>query len=220
MLANNPMIPAWQRRAYSGQSDPILIKDRTNQPVERKKPAIIGVQFMGDLWHKNIDWVMIDQVFESCLKAPQHTYIFLTKRIEAAWHYFNSPVHPEEISGKHRSEYLLKNIWLGITAENQKRADERIPVLLQIPAKVRFVSIEPALEYVYIERYLPNHPNDIPFRLDFLNWVIWGPETGIGKRPFNPDWAKRTHSLCKEREISFFDKTKKNWIAREFPKPC
>jgi len=221
MLAKNPSIPTYQQRAYAGESDPVLITSRINQPQKVKKPARIGVQLMGDLWHKNIDWPMIDQVFEACLKAPWHTYIFLTKRIGFAWYYFKSPVYPEHEIGKRRSEYLKlnPNIWFGTSVENQEMADLRANLLIQIPAAVRFVSVEPMLSEIDISQYLDNPKKggvwpDYECRID---WVIAGKENGPGARPCPEGAIENLYKQCKAAGAPFFDK-RENYSAREFPK--
>lgn len=118
--------------------------DRLGQPLKWKKPRMIFVCSMGDLFHDlpppEGSWPIVDRILRVCNDCPQHIFLLLTKRIEHAWYYFRSPVYNGNYS---RSELLGKNIWLGVTAENQQRADERIPILLQIPAAVRFVSVEP-----------------------------------------------------------------------------
>jgi len=213
MLANNPKIPKWQQRAYAGLTAPILLQERLERPLKRIKPAIIGVQFMGDLWHKNIDWPMIDQVFEICHKADWHTYIFLTKRIEAAWYYFNSPVYAN--SNFSRNNYLSKNIYFGPSIENQKTANERLNLLMQIKADTRIVSVEPVLETINLIRI---HPKQFYASGIWFDWVIAGPETGPGKRECKPEWIRNLYEQCQAAGVPFFDKTKHNWLAREFPR--
>ena len=172
-----------------------------------KTPKKIFVTSMGDLFHENVTDKQIDNVFaqiayDQCwplaglFNERLHTYLLLTKR-------------PGRILNAGHPEHFARwpNIWLGVTAENQKRYDERWSILSKIPAAVKFVSIEPALEYVNIDIFTP-----------WPDWVIWGPETGPGKRPCNPKWAKKTYELCKDANIPFFDKSKKNWLAREFPR--
>lgn len=122
------------------------------------------------------------------------------------------------------------NVWIGTTAEDQQRADERIPLLLQIPAKVRFVSCEPLLEPVDLvrahrtEEKLPNWPE--PTRVD---WVITGGESGSKCRHFSADWARSLRDQCAAAGVAFFMKqmggTKKPFepipddlMIREFPK--
>ncbi len=94
---------------------------------------------MGDLFHEQVKIGWLTHIFDMIERCPQHTFIVLTKR-------------PERIIpmlyGRHgcmKEGTILTNVWWGVTAENQQRADERIPPLLQIPAAVRFISYEPAL---------------------------------------------------------------------------
>ena len=96
------------------------------------------------------------------------------------------------------------NIWLGVTVENQQRADGRIPLLLQCPATVRYVSIEPMLGPVDLDAYW-GAPEGLgePVGLD---WIIVGGETGPGARPMNPDWARDVRDQCKAAGVPFFFK--------------
>ena len=93
------------------------------------------------------------------------------------------------------------NVWLGVTAENQKRADERIPILLQIPAVVRFVSVEPMLEPVNLAN------------CGKIDWVICGGETGPGARPMHPDWVRNLRDQCQNAGVPFFFKHWGQWKA-------
>jgi len=104
------------------------------------------------------------------------------------------------------------NIWLGVSVENQKAADERIPLLLQTPAAVRFLSCEPLLEELNLTIGANNHPM-LPFRVhDFgkitslIDWVIVGGESGPHYRPMNPDWARSIREQCKSANVPFFFK--------------
>lgn len=97
----------------------------------------------------------------------------------------------------------LSNIWLGVTAENQRTADERIPVLLQIPAAVRFVSCEPLLGTVDLRGYLGT--GELPSQ-HYLDWVICGGESGPGARPMHPDWARSLVQQCEGARVPVFVK--------------
>jgi len=121
----------------------------------------------------------------------------------------------------------LPNVWLGVTAENQEQADARIPVLLQIPAAVRFVSVEPMLSAVDISQYLspmfyageekpaPPGINTKPYRpariRGAVGWVICGGESGPGARPMHPDWALGLRDQCVAADVSFFFKQWGEW---------
>ncbi len=119
----------------------------------------------------------------------------------------------------------LPNLWIGVTAENQLRADERIPILLQIPATVHFISYEPALGPLCVKPYLvPQHIKEgyqevlkrfpatgpIPRHLQprtGLDLIVAGGETGPGARPAHPDWFRQVRDQCKEAGVPFFFKS-------------
>ncbi len=185
-----------------------------------KKPKKIFVSSMGDLFHENVKHDWIRRVLVETIAYPQHIYILLTKRPERMKHIV---VGYEDV--------LQPNLWLGVTAENQKRADERIPILLQIPAAVRFVSVEPMLGPVdltnlniqnitKIDSLNGDHGIYKPmwFNGQKLDQVICGPETGPKARPCKPKWIEGLYEQCKSAGVPFFDKRKTGWLAREFPK--
>ena len=136
----------------------------------------------------------------------------------------------------------MQNVWLGVTAENQRRADERIPILLDTPAAVRGISLEPMLGPVVLSQawvdYLagwtvvPEHtpyccpsegcapgcPDAVQVQTSRLDWVICGPETGPGKRPFEPKWAALLRNQCVAADVPYFDKRDSHAGWREFPR--
>jgi len=196
-----------------------------------EKPKKIFVGSMGDLFHDNVPTYktyghIFDRAYMSNykkgmkLKEPS-IFIFLTKR----------PINMLKKIEYYQHRYggnMPSNIWLGVTAENQKRADERIPILLQIPAAKRFVSVEPMLDFISIKHLLnlkePTFKTGIVGADCFgyqnkrcISWVIAGPETGPGKRECKPGWIRDLYEQCQAAGVPFFDKRKKNWIAREFP---
>jgi protein gp37 len=107
------------------------------------------------------------------------------------------------------------NVWLGVSVEDQKRADERIPLLLQIPAKVRFLSCEPLLGSVDIAKWLV--PDECgcggydPAFKNCIDWVIVGGESGPNARPMHPDWARSLRDQCGEVGVRFFFKQWGEW---------
>ena len=129
-----------------------LHPDRLDQPARWKKPSKVFVCSMGDLLHENLLFQFIKKVWDVTVKCPQHTFIFLTKRPERMLRFAQWMAGTDHIS---IAEWP-RNCWIGVTAENQQRADERIPILLQIPAAVRFVSVEPLLSAIDISQYLQN----------------------------------------------------------------
>ena len=124
---------------------------------------------------------------------------------------------------------FVPNVWLGVTAENQARADERIPILLQIPAAVRLVSVEPTLGPIEIDYYFPRYdyrPTYEYFRMAYgltndkpvlirpgVDWVICGGESGPGARPMRPSWARSLRDQCQESGVPFFFKSWGEWVS-------
>ena len=113
------------------------------------------------------------------------------------------------------------NVWLGTSCEDQRRADERIPHLLSVPAVVRFLSCEPLLGPVTLrdEWRMPRFADDDPrsLRADGrgVDWVIAGGESGHGARPMHPGWARSLRDQCEEFGVSFFFKQWGEWFPRD-----
>ena len=149
-LIENPMIKSTERDAYAGHDTPIIREKEIKKPIATKVPGRIGVQFMGDLFYEGVGFDQIHRIFDVMWRAERHTFLVLTKRPERMFEFMTQ----KGITGMYGNEWPLRNVWLGVTAENQARADERIPILLQIPAAVRFVSVEPMLGPVDLRRYL------------------------------------------------------------------
>ena len=125
------------------KEDPFKItfhEDKVTQPLKWKRPRKIFVCSMGDLFHDDVKNWQIVRVFCAIGLAQQHTFLILTKRPERMKHYME--------------KFNPKNVWIGVTAENQRTADERIPILLDTPAAKRFVSVEPMLEAMNIFNYI------------------------------------------------------------------
>jgi protein gp37 len=111
-------------------------------------------------------------------------------------------------------KWPLPNVWLGVSVEDQERADERIPDLLATPAAVRFLSCEPLLGPVDLREWLPrfrdggarDFASSRPWGSPFLDWVIAGGESGPNSRPAHPDWFRSLRDQCAEAGVSFFQK--------------
>ena len=175
-LAANPSQSNEARAAYAGDVPPFLKEDELLAPLRRKKPARIGVQFMGDLFHEGVPFDYIDRVFAVMAQCPQHTFVVLTKRARRMHDYFhkadygefwfnNSIVNErsredaiydqflETVDDGADWEWPLPNVWGMVTTENQRVADERIRRLLDCPFVVHGVSAEPLLEFIDVEKY-------------------------------------------------------------------
>lgn len=139
------------------QFDVTLHPERLEQPLQWHKPRHVFVCSMGDLFHRDVSSGHTQRVFQQIAQTPQHTYLILTKRPHRMKMFF---VNNTDVNGYlhmwngYKAKRPFPNTWLGVSVENQKTADERIPLLLQIPAAVRFVSYEPALGPIDITRYL------------------------------------------------------------------
>lgn len=214
MLSRN--LPGLAKYPAPG-AGPILDKKSIDDPFHWVKPRRVFVESMGDLFHEFIPDYMLDKVFDRIMYdgLSLHTFIILTKRPERMKSYFES-------WGARLD--LADNVWIGVTAENQHYADERIPPLLEIPAAVRFVSVEPILGPVSFRwamwqpfgDFMTDHLDG----LRRLDWIICGPETGVNKRPFNHQWALDIMAECKEAGVPFFAKTNKMCelgMVREWP---
>lgn len=198
---------------------PVLHTDRLGVPLRWRKPRFVFVCSMGDLFHPDVPDEWRDLVFEVMTRAFWHTYLLLTKRPEAARRFIEDWLRRTvpELAGCDALT-LPTHIWVGVTAENQQRAAERIPVLLDIPALARFVSVEPMLEPVNLIPWLTTIRLDpkagLVRRLDRnghtratkLDWVICGPETGPGKRPFHEVWAVDLLAQCRACGVPFWYK--------------
>lgn len=121
----------------------------------------------------------------------------------------------EGIDGPHRSRGIaafnawpLPNVWLGVSVEDQKRAEERIPVLLETPAAVRWISAEPLLGTIDISRHIEVGHLDSELGLSNpgLDWVVAGGESGHNARPMHPDWARSLRDQCAAADVPFLFK--------------
>ena len=165
------------------------------EPLRRKKPATIFAGDMFDLFHEAIPDDYILRVF-SVISAGTHTFQVLTKR---AVHMHNFMHKYERYIG------VLENCWLGVSVESQQYADERIPLLLQTPAAVRFLSVEPMLGPVKLDTWLYDGYYELK-HAPGIDWVICGGESGHGARPMHPDWARAIRDECVAAHRAFFFK--------------
>jgi protein gp37 len=167
-----------------------LAPDSTfNDPLTRRRPTTYFVNSMGDLFHEDCPDTWIDRVFEVMSLARPHTFQVLTKRAARMHAYM-------------RVRKPLPNVWLGVSTERQKEADERIPLLLATPAVVRFISAEPLLGALNIRNFVKRASERNPS----LNWVIVGGESGHGARPMRAEWVESLHAQCDGSDAAFFFK--------------
>lgn len=229
------------------------------EPLRRRKPTTWFVNSMGDLFHEDVPDAWIDRVFAVMALSPQHTFQVLTKRAARMREYCWNPQSRRRIydlvcdltldralqviliadrsreplapAGRRvlLGQWPLPNVWLGVSAEDQKRADERVPDLLATPAAIRFVSAEPLLgpiDFTYLQA-------DSILTLDALSglhadcdggvegvidspdpkldWIIVGGESGPKARPMHPDWARSIRNQCAAAGTAFFFKQWGEW---------
>lgn len=163
-----------------------------NQPLRWKKPQKIFVCAHGDLFHENVSDEWLNDIFEVMAYAQQHTFQILTKRPDRMSVYLSD------------LPMILPNVWIGVTVENQKTADERIPVLLDTPATKHYLSMEPLLESINISRWLRNQPG--------IDWIIVGGESGPNARPMHPNWVRSLRNQCIDACVPFFFKQWGEWL--------
>lgn len=194
-----------------------LHHDRIDAPLRWRKPRRVFVNSMSDLFHDRVPDEFIGSVFEVMAKTPHHTFQILTKRhgrmrallnkwaAEGFRHDWAGPgtavFRRQDMCWVGPVTWPLPNVWLGVSTEDQRTADLRIPALLETPAAVRFLSCEPLLGPVDLCRYLPNG----------VGWVIAGGESGPGARPMHSDWARGLRDQCQAAGVPFFFKQWGAW---------
>jgi len=249
------------------------------QPLAWKKPHGIFVAAHGDLFADGVTDDQLDRIFAVMALTPQHVYYVLTKRPERMRAYLRSEetarriydivcdmtldmmlqvvliaeprheVHAPKGPRVRLGTWPLPNVWLGVSVEDQTRADERIPILLDTPAAIRFISAEPLLGPIDLESawhgenalesecwgdcgwceqgHTPLHncargkqSNDALAKgRSGLDWVIAGGESGPSARPSHPDWFRSLRDQCAEADVAFFFKQWGNWAPDTGPMP-
>jgi len=157
-----------------------LWPERLELPMAWRTPRRIFVNSMSDLFHERVPLDFIRRVFATMRACPQHQFQVLTKRAEQLVEVCGSLVWP-------------KNVWMGVSIENEKYAF-RSDLLRKVPAKVRFLSVEPLIGSI------PKLP------LRGIHWVIVGGESGPGARPMEPEWVTSIHAQCVRARVPFFFK--------------
>lgn len=179
---------------------------QVGKPLGTKKPTIFFVSSMSDIFHKDMTFEMIDDLYDIMNRCPQHTFKVLTKRSAEMFLYYE---WKKQGKGYKFETWPLPNVQLGVSAENQKYYDERIPRLLNCAAVVRFVSCEPLLGAIKLQLsdYVTTNSDPVVVAVrKLLHQVIVGGESGHGARPMNPNWARDLRDQCKSADVSFWFK--------------
>ncbi len=169
-------------KAYPNGFKVTLHPERLSHPLHWRKPRRVFVNSMSDLFHDQIPDEFIADIWDVMGAAPQHTFQILTKR-------------PARMRSLLKHWLTLPNVWLGVSAENQRWADIRIPTLAETPAAIRFISAEPLLGPINLTDHLPG-----------LDWVIAGGESGRHARPMHPDWPRSIRDQCQAAGVAFLFK--------------
>ena len=218
-----------------------LVEKDLDLPLRWKRPRRIFVNSMSDLFHEKVPDEWIDRIFAVMALCPQHTFQVLTKRPErmvkylavhssggfryenlidrieeAATDFEACHANIDEALPGRRDRWPLPNVWLGVSVEDQATADERIPLLLQTPAAVRWVSFEPALGPVNVDPWLGycttscvrfGEPTVLNTHLHpRIDWLVVGGESGPGARPFDLAWARSAIAQCRAAGVPVFVK--------------
>ena len=178
----------------------VFVPSELEKPYRWKKPRKIFMCSMSDIFHESVGERQLSSIYRMVKENRHHIFQALTKRAHNYAH----------LAWATEGFHTLPNFWLGVTVENQEQADKRIPILLQIPAAVRGVSIEPMLGPIALEGLADGESMRADWYREYLtgglDWVICGGESGPGRRPFNPDWARDLRDRCKAAGVPFFFK--------------
>ena len=164
------------RNGFSVTTHPSVL----DHPLKWKKPSLVFVNSMSDLFHEQVEEDFIKRVFDTMNRAHHHTFQVLTKR-------------PERVIEMDKFLVWTPNIWMGVSIENTKW-QFRLDVLKQTGALVKFLSLEPLLGPL------------TGIQLDGIDWVIVGGESGPGAREMHSDWVREIRDNCLESEVAFFFK--------------
>lgn len=180
---------------YSGEAPKIRLRtDIVDGWAKQTKPKRHFVASMTDVFGEWVTWPMALRFLRGMWCAPKQTFQVLTKRPQVMADYVKRWLECDMLS------QVPDNIWPGVSVEDQKRADERVPILLSIPAKVRFLSVEPMLELINLG--LPHRDKPGPA----IDWCIVGGESGVGARHCATDWVREVVAQCRETNTAPFVK--------------
>ena len=193
---------------------PTFHPEKLDEPLRLRKPAVIGVSFMGDLFHEEIDSWDIKSILCRMNAAASHRFLVLTKRPRRMQREVSAHVAAQR-------GYIEPNVYLGVSVEDQATADERIPILLDTPAAHRWVSLEPQIGPVALQPWLSRgivnrdgteitreqlmaDESGVFRARDAVDWVIQGCESGARRRPFDIGWARSVRDQCAEAGCAYY----------------
>ncbi len=207
----------WAEYIWNPITEATLRSEKMKEPVLLRDPRRILVCSVLDLFHKSVPTDFITETFMAMNSAPQHTYLILTKRPRRMASFI-------EAWGN-----LGEHIWPGISCENQATANERIPVLVEIPAAVRWICYKPPIGPLDLGRWLVcedcarwgvepaadgwRYQRELACGIPRVNWVVCGGEIGPGARPMYPDWVRDLRDQCQAAGVPFFFEGWGEWVS-------
>lgn len=163
--------------------------DLLNKPLGIKKPSMIFVNSMSDLFHEDVTDEFIFKVFDTMNKAHWHIFQVLTKR-------------PERVNELKEQLNFTDNIWIGTSVENMA-VSNRVDYIRDVEAKVKFLSCEPLLGSLH------------DLNITNIDWIVVGGESGSKARPIEEEWVRELRDKCSSRKIKFFFKQWGGWNKKK-----
>ena len=173
------------QKKYANGFELTLHEDSLNEPLSWKKPHVIFVCSMSDLFHAGVPFEFIDKIMDTIRATPHHRYQLLTKRAERMAEYFSTREVPA-------------NAWLGVTCESSA-VKFRIDALRELKATIKFLSCEPLIDALG------------EMNLSGIDWVIVGGESGPKARPMKEEWVLQIQAQCEKQGSTFFFKQWGTW---------
>jgi protein gp37 len=212
----------FDKPGVGGTTGVVLHPDRLTQPLRWRKPRMVFVNSLSDLFHDDIPDDYIARVFAVMAATPRHTYQILTKRparmrsllAGAAVNGFQSAMAEAMLRDTPKRGAVvwpLPNVWLGVSVENQKWANVRVPLLTQTPAAIGFLSCEPLLGEIDLRAAVGHYR-----RITGIDWVIVGGESGAGARRMDPEWAVDLRDQCRSAGVAYWFKQTGAVLARDW----
>ncbi len=228
-----------QHRRFAGPNGPdqpgattgvLLHPERLDQPLRWRRARRVFVNSLSDLFHPQVPDAFVLDVFTVMANARQHTFQVLTKRPGRMRSLLANPAFGNRVRDRVMGTWPPRNVCLGVSVEDQRAAELRIPVLLATPAAVRFLSCEPLLGPVHLTTWLPAArvvcaraagpltPGDLAAIGQFahllrraggqptIDWLIVGGESGLGARPMDLAWARSLIQQCRAAGVAAFVK--------------
>ena len=188
--AMSKRLQAMGKDKYADAFKPRLHYELIRQPSSWRKPALIFVCSMSDLFQEYVPFSFIKHVCKEMHFCPKHRFQVLTKRAARMRQYFTRPDRTQP-----------PNCWLGVSVENQANMDRALE-LAAIPEGIHFIHGKPPVRFLSVEPML-GPVNDFP---EGINWIICGGESGPGARPVDPRWVRSLRDECRDRGVPFFFK--------------